>query len=162
MSQTYTPVSQPSGAAVFSYNTDAERAAYLKQIGAVNADPPLPHSPCLRNKKTGMVLPWNDVFAEQRDIMECCDESGNTDPSAWAHRVIDDAEDFDVDAARVKHLKVQEQLFDLTHGDTTKHRIPGVRDTTDTEPQGLPDGVMYFDDISPEFVEQLREKLASI
>lgn len=47
----------------------------------------LPRSSHLRNKKTGIVFPWSAMLAEQTDIMEPCDASGNTDPAAWESTV---------------------------------------------------------------------------
>lgn len=43
----------------------------------------LARSSHLKNKRTGLVLPWNEMLAEQTDIMVNCDASGNTDPEAW-------------------------------------------------------------------------------
>lgn len=43
----------------------------------------LARSSHLRNKRTGMVFPWSEILAEQTDIMENCDATGNTDPAAW-------------------------------------------------------------------------------
>lgn len=31
------------------------------------------------------------MLAEQRDILECCDEQGNTDPAAWRDKVQEDS-----------------------------------------------------------------------
>lgn len=64
----------------------------LESTGAMNSVPPLAHSSHLKNKKTGLVLPWNELAAEQRDIMVNCDAHGNTDPEAWAPTVVEDNE----------------------------------------------------------------------
>lgn len=64
------------------------RIALMRQLGVANVDPPLPHSPCLKNIKTGVVLPWNELLAAQRDLVVCCDENGNTDEAAWGPKVI--------------------------------------------------------------------------
>ena len=79
----------PDMKAVFDMTSDAERISFLKSLGAKNADPPLPRSSHLKNKKTGLVLPWNEMLAEQHDVMVNCDCYGNTDPSAWMPTVID-------------------------------------------------------------------------
>lgn len=63
-------------------DTTARQQA-LYTAGAKNAVPPLPRSSHLRSKKNGIVFPWDATLAEQRDIMECCDSNGNTDPKAW-------------------------------------------------------------------------------
>ena len=83
------PVEQQNVSDVFDLSAE-ERVSYLQHLGVKNATPPLEHSPCLRNKKSGLVLPWNPMLAEQRDIMECCDATGNTAPEAWKPLVLDD------------------------------------------------------------------------
>lgn len=67
-------------------DSDARQQA-LHAAGAKNAVPPLPRSSHLRSKKNGIVFPWDPMLAEQRDIMECCDSTGNTDPAAWSSTV---------------------------------------------------------------------------
>lgn len=79
----------PDMKAVFDMTNDAERVSFLKSLGAKNADPPLVRSSHLKNIKTGLILPWNEMLAEQRDVMVNCDAYGNTDPSAWMPTVID-------------------------------------------------------------------------
>ena len=78
-----TPVAGVDLAGILNEQDLASRQAAMRRAGAQNTSPPLPRSSHLRNKKTGLVLPWNDILAEQRDIMECCDSEGNTDPTAW-------------------------------------------------------------------------------
>ncbi len=68
---------------------ESQRAAYLQSMGVKNAVPPLPWSPCLKNQKTGVILPWSAMLAEQRDILVNCDEQGRTDPALWAGRAPD-------------------------------------------------------------------------
>lgn len=67
---------------------EENRLNMMRQMGVANIDGPLPHSPCLRNKKTGVILPWVEILALQRDLVECCDEEGNTDPEAWQPKVV--------------------------------------------------------------------------
>ena len=55
---------------------ESQRAAYLQSMGVKNAVPPLPWSPCLKNQKTGVILPWSAM-------------QGRTDPSLWADRLPD-------------------------------------------------------------------------
>lgn len=90
MNQSATTVGNQDVSTVFNLNSE-ERAGFLEHLGVKNATPPLAHSPCLKNKKTGIILPWNPMLAEQRDILECCDEQGNTDPAAWQGKVQEDS-----------------------------------------------------------------------
>lgn len=90
MNQSATTVGNQDVSTVFKLNSE-ERAGFLEHLGVKNATPPLAHSPCLKNKKTGIILPWNPMLAEQRDILECCDEQGNTDPAAWQDKVQEDS-----------------------------------------------------------------------
>lgn len=68
---------------VFDIDDPNARNEYLRSLGAVNVDPPLPKSKFLKIKKTGRVLPWDELLAEHQDLVECCDAEGNTDPRAW-------------------------------------------------------------------------------
>nr|DAM10816.1 MAG TPA: hypothetical protein [Caudoviricetes sp.] len=90
MNQNATTVGNQDVSTVFNLNSE-ERAGFLEHLGVKNATPPLAHSPCLKNKKTGIILPWNPMLAEQRDILECCDKQGNTDPAAWQDKVQEDS-----------------------------------------------------------------------
>ena len=90
MNQNATTVGNQDVSTVFNLNSE-ERAGFLEHLGVKNATPPLAHSPCLKNKKTGIILPWNPMLAEQRDILECCDEQGNTYPAAWQDKVQEDS-----------------------------------------------------------------------
>ena len=90
MNQSATTVGNQDVSTVFNLNSE-ERAGFLEHLGVKNATPPLAHSPCLKNKQTGIILPWNPMLAEQRDILECCDEQGNTDPAAWQDKVQEDS-----------------------------------------------------------------------
>jgi hypothetical protein len=90
MNQNAATVGNQDVSTVFNLNSE-ERAGFLEHLGVKNATPPLAHSPCLKNKKTGIILPWNPMLAEQRDILECCDEQGNTDPAAWQDKVQEDS-----------------------------------------------------------------------
>ena len=84
------PVRQYSAEALMDADTNT-RTTMLTQMGVRNACPPLPHSPCVKNKRTGVVLPWNELLAEQHDLFDCCDEFGNTDPAAWEDKIIHNA-----------------------------------------------------------------------
>lgn len=67
-----------------------DRVAKMRELGAVNAAPPLAPSTHLKNKFTGVIFPWSAALAEQRDILVNCDESGNTDPEAWQPHLLSD------------------------------------------------------------------------
>lgn len=84
-------MAQPFGgydpSAIMSTDDPQVREQLMRQMGVANLDPPLPHSPCLKIIKTGRVLPWNELLAEQHDLVVCCDENGNTDEAAWKDKV---------------------------------------------------------------------------
>lgn len=129
---------------------DEARLAYMKQMGVRNILPPLPHSPCLKNKKTGIVLPWNNLLAEQQDLVECCDEHGNTDPAAWQPKVI------------TKEAMTQEELLMRSQQQIIMQQFEDkqfARPATDTHPNEGPSdyerlGVIAFADI-----QKLRQDL---
>lgn len=79
-------VPQPSGTQLLRLPPEQREAAAI-QMGIKNAGPPLPRSSHLKIKATGVVLPWDDILAEQKDLVVCCDASGNTAPEAWASTV---------------------------------------------------------------------------
>ena len=60
-----------------------ERMAELEAMRPANAVPALGRAPCVRIKATGMILPWHPDFANRPDLVEDCDENGNTDPASW-------------------------------------------------------------------------------
>lgn len=128
----------------------ATREALMRRIGVANIDPPLPHSPCLKIKRDGRVLPWNELLAQQRDLCECCDENGNTDPAAWEPKVVDNT----LTNAELECM-ARQQLF--IKNDTAKtdyeHKVPNPqlnKGPSEYEKQG----VISFSDI-----RKLREAL---
>lgn len=82
-----TTVAPISGNVVLDQNFAANRIESMRAMGAKNVDPPLARSAYLKNVKTGLVLPWSQGLAEQRDIMVNCDVNGNTDPAVWMSTV---------------------------------------------------------------------------
>lgn len=60
-----------------------ERMAKLAEMDPANSVPALGRAPCVRIKATGMILPWHPDFAARPDLVEDCDENGNTDPASW-------------------------------------------------------------------------------
>lgn len=82
-----TTVSPIPAEQVLDQNFALNRVEAMRAMGAKNVDPPLARSAYLKNIKTGLVLPWSQGLAEQRDIMVNCDVNGNTDPTAWVSSV---------------------------------------------------------------------------
>lgn len=141
------PVAQPTGAAVFDLGSDAERIAYMRQLGARNTDPPLPRSTHLRNKANGRVLPWEETLAEQRDLMECCDASGNTDPAAWQPFV--DYSEYDPVEQQIAMLKAQEQAMVQAQARqlTSTHQVPDAVNPTTPQPMQYANDAVPYDEV---------------
>lgn len=120
---------------------DAARVSAMKAMGAKNVDPPLVRSSHLKNVKTGIVFPWNEMLAEQTEIMVNCDASGNTDPSAWLPTVQaeDLSDDERMEMLHARSLSVA-QGNSMSQGYETPRSIP-----TQNQPI-FPDGVVAFDD----------------
>lgn len=153
MSQYVTPqtIDGNSGGSVFSNEDEAARIAYMKAMGAVNVDPPLPRSSHLRNKKTGLVLPWNEMLAEQRDIMECCDASGNNDPRAWMPTV--DNSEVDEDARQAEILRAQSLV--LAQGKRQSSGYEQPHTPVEAQPMDMPYGAVPLDDLVLERQKQM-------
>lgn len=153
MSQYVTPQPIDGGApaSVFSNDDDASRIAYMKSLGAVNVDPPLPRSSHLKNKKSGLVLPWNEMLAEQRDIMECCDASGNTDPRAWVPTV--DNSEVDEDARQAEILRAQSLV--LAQGKKQSSGYEQPHTPVEAQPMDMPYGAIPLDDLNDERQKQM-------
>lgn len=64
-----------------------ERMAELANMNPANSAPALGRAPCVKVKATGMVLPWHPDFANRPDLVEDCDENGNTDPASWGAKI---------------------------------------------------------------------------
>lgn len=141
-----TVIMQSENANVFNYTDEAGRAAYMKGLGAKNIEPPLPRSSHLKNKKTGLVFPWNDMLAEQRDIMENCDASGNTDQSAWMPTVIN--EEFDADAYKQEMAAASLKALTVSEGLQQGYMHLDSRDRLMTpDPAKMPFDAVPFDDL---------------
>lgn len=76
-------IPQPAGSHLLSLPPE-QREAEAIRMGIKNAGPPLPRSSHLKIKATGVVLPWDDILAEQKDLVVCCDAEGNTSPADWS------------------------------------------------------------------------------
>lgn len=152
------PVSQPTGVHLLDMSPDA-RVAEAQRLGIRNAGPPLPKSSHLKVKLTGVVLPWNELLAEQKDLVMCCDASGNTDPEAWRATVSGDTP------------MTEEQLASATAAHNTavaqgtaiadEYR---VADAVDTTPHSYPADVMPLDEyyLSAETVQSIHAAKAMV
>lgn len=133
----------------------ADRQQALQQAGALNASPPLPRSTHLKNKNTGLVLPWNSLLAEQRDIMVCCDAEGNTDPSAWASDV--NSVDYTSDERDSLWMDARQRVFEQASTTTDKHRMAERPSRPVDETTGLAFGarslVRYYEDLEGKLKE---------
>jgi len=134
----------PNTGAIFDMDDNA-RIAYMKSMGAKNVDPPLVHSSHVKNIKTGLILPWNEMLAEQRDIMVNCDANGNTDPAAWLPTVEvgEISDDERMDLLHAKSLSIA-QGNEMSSG----FRDPNMVDPNQPQQQGYPDGVTAVGDTS--------------
>lgn len=144
MSQyTAQPIPQPSYDQIFDM-AEETRVAYMKSLGAKNLDPPLPRSSHLRNKQNGRVLPWDEMLAEQRDIMECCDANGNTDPAAWIPTV--DTSNHDPEERAELMAKAQAIVASQAIAASNTYRQSGT--PGDYHPDGgFPQGVVTYDEV---------------
>lgn len=162
MSQVYKP--QPIGGApamddVFQHDGE-DRVEYMRRLGARNTEPPLPHSSHLKIKASGRILPWDTLLATQNDLVECCDENGNTDPDVWKLTVKD--EPYDPDAN--KKLMMQAQATALAQAEkmSNEHRVEDALDMSVKPMTSYPQGVVSYkdlDSISPDKVKDLMNSM---
>lgn len=162
MSQVYKP--QPIGGApamddVFQHDGE-DRVEYMRRLGARNTDPPLPHSSHLKIKASGRILPWDMLLAAQTELVECCDETGNTDPDVWKLTVKD--EPYDPDAN--KKLMMQAQATALAQAEkmSNEHRVEDALDMSVKPMTSYPQGVVSYkdlDSISPDKVKDLMNSM---
>ncbi len=138
------PISQDTGAAVFDYEREEDRVAYMRALGARNVDPPLPRSTHLKIIANGRVLPYDDMLAEQRELVQNCDQFGNTDPAAWGPYV--DNTEVDPDEQRIAMARAQEAILEQAAHITAHGRQPQV-DPSIPLPVEYPAGVIAVADI---------------
>ena len=138
---------------------EESRLMYMKSLGAKNVDPPLPRSSHLRNKLNGRVLPWNNLLAEQRDIMECCDAEGNTDPSAWEPTVIE--EEYDPAEHSLLMTKAQEVVYQQSAGISNQYRSEEAIDMA-PRPMAYANGAVPFDQVSSITADDLNRLEAMV
>lgn len=129
---------------------DNARQSIMQQMGVANLQPPLPHSPCLKVIKTGVIHPWNELLAAQRDLVVCCDEQGNTDPSAWENKIVKDEI-----PQRVLAMRAQNAVFAKKQTESFLHpTTPVTQQNGDGQSEYDKLGVISYND-----VERLREQL---
>lgn len=133
------PISHEDARALLDIQDEAERLATAKRLGVNNVHPPLEHSPCVRVKSSGLILPWNELLAVQSDICECCDEHGNTDPAAWKHLVIQDGTP-DEELHRQAHAIVTAQARQMSE----EYRVPNA---ISLKPATYPEGAVSYSDL---------------
>lgn len=133
------PVTPEAAARLLDIQDADQRIAYAKQLGVENVIPTLPHSPCLKIRKTGVVLPWNELLAEQGTLVECCDENGNTDPEVWGPLV----KNTDMTNSEA-HQMAQSIIVNQAKSMSDTHRVAGA---VELAPRQYPDNVVPYSDI---------------
>lgn len=138
------PIQQETGAAVFDLEGEEARIAYMKALGARNMDPPLVRSTHLKIIASGRVLPYDEMLAEQRDLVQNCDQFGNTDPAVWGPQV--DHTVIDPDSQRLAMALAQEAILSQSAQLTSHGRQPQL-DPAKPLPVDYPPGVIAVADI---------------
>lgn len=135
-------IGQPDPSAFFDIDNEDAKIAYMKRLGARNMDPPLPHSSHLL-LQSGAVVPWEEMLAEQRDLVKCCDEHGNTDPAAWEHTVIHETVDSQEQLA--EFLKAQSENYRTSRAMTGDQQVRTIG-TAKPFPVEYPEGIVPYGD----------------
>ena len=134
-----TPVSPEDVKQLLDIQDGEQRLAMAKRLGIKNTNPPLPHSPCVKVKSSGLILPWNELLAEQSDICECCDESGNTDPSVW-EPLVKTGGTPDEELHRQAHAIITAQAQKVTNEYRVEHAVS-------LKPAQYPEGAVSYSDM---------------
>lgn len=137
-----TTVAPIPGGVVLDQNFAANRIESMRAMGAKNVDPPLVRSAYLKNTQTGLVLPWTQGLAEQRDIMVNCDVNGNTDPAAWVNSVNP------VEYNQAEQDALMQQAMTAISGHN-QHEIP-MPSTAMNQPVVFPNGARPLDEYMAE------------
>lgn len=138
---------------------EESRVAYMKSLGARNVDPPLPRSTHLKNKLNGRILPWNNLLAEQRDIMECCDAEGNTDPSCWMPTV--NEEEYDPAEHSLLMTRAQDAIYQQSAGITNQYRSEDAVNMN-PRPMDYANGAVPYEQVSTITVDDLNNLEAMV
>lgn len=140
MYQKPTPVAPANLELVLDAAQGGDMAQALTNAGAVNAQPPLPHSSHLKNIKTGIVFPYMERMAQMRDCMVNCDQYGNTDPAAWQPTVIDSVEYYD---PKEQAVLMQQAIVQMDQRLVEAQAATPV--VNNPEDRKLPYGAEFFD-----------------
>lgn len=138
-----TPVSAIPAKVVLDQQFAENSVAMMQAMGAQNVSPPLPRSAYLKNKNTGVILPWSAGLAEQRDIMVNCDANGNTDPAAWSHSVAPVGDK--IAEREALHRAAEEAVLGYD-----KHTVPQAVPPELNAPVPLPHDAVFYDEYEPE------------
>lgn len=129
---------------ILTMDDDEERAASMRALGAQNIAPPLPRSSHLLLKRSGHVIPYDPMFAEQRDLVANCDATGNTDPAAWMPTVVEEA--VDPVAERSRLAAAQAEVLTQAMSLSTRYRMPDAVDLS-PRPMEMPNGAVPIKDL---------------
>lgn len=151
-----TPVSKPSYKEVFDLETEDARTQYMRGLGARNLESPLPRSSHLRIKANGRVLPWDEMLAEQQELVECCDANGNTDPSAWLPTV--DQSEHSAEEKELLMMQARAQV--LSHAGAIQNQYNQGIAPNPKPDGGYPEGVISYEDIDKVQRDSLNNLIA--
>lgn len=143
-----TPVRPAAASIVLDQDFAANAVEHMRAMGAQNVEPPLPRSAFLKNIKTGLILPWSEGLAEQRDLMVNCDAYGNTDPSAWANTVIS------AENSREQQLDMHAAALRAVEG-YTPYEVPQATQPEMNAPVVMPHGARHLDEYMAERNQEL-------
>lgn len=118
----------------------------MRRMGAKNLVPPLPRAKYLKVKATGRVIPYDDMMAEQTDLVECCDKNGNTDPEAWANDLLPEIDTNDSEQRELLMLEARNIAVAQARAMSESHKVPGVQQEVNAPV--YPDGVMTYDEMT--------------
>lgn len=141
---------------VLSTEDEDARIASMRAMGAKNLEPPLPRSSHLLLRKSGHVIPYDPMFAAQRDLVANCDAAGNTDPAAWLPTVVE--EEFDPVAYQSGLMAAQAEVLSQALTVTAKHRMPDAVDLA-PRPMDMPNGAIPLKDMT---YDKLRSGLDAL
>lgn len=130
------PVMQADPTIVLDQHFSENAMDEMRKLGAMNAAPPLAPSTHLKNRITGVILPWTPGLAEMRDILVNCDEYGNTDPAAWKKT-----------ARREEDIPDRDELTQMAYAQLRQPEMPFLQREPPklNEPVEFPAGAQTYD-----------------
>lgn len=137
----HAPTITGKGTDILLAQSEQDRVDYMRKRGAKNVDPPLPRSSHLKLLKSGHVIPYNELFAMQRDLVVNCDQYGNTDPEAWMPTVSGDEVLTEDDQIRI--MQAQGELLSQALSMSNKYRASDAIDIS-PRPMEMPQGAEPF------------------